>query len=567
LDANREPDRKRKRSQEDHDPWLQSRYEPAGKRARASSSGGTTKNKAAVDIDYDKDHSIKRDEHHSIKRDEHHPIEREDNPVEYWVDQIPWPEFSFDKGFKMSQTQLARKRSSSGMSYTRSVKEGLNPPQYTPGYEKVLQDANIYMDEELGPTISNTSQELCDVLLNSFFPPPSNSLFTGQSFLLTLNEARNENEPRVQRDILPLLVPCASLLYLHDRIIQCRYLSVKIQAGWTKITPLAGPLPIPDYVVGLKPSAFRRNEILQLQTYSAPNKATLFRDGLYFPFLICEVSIGSLYYIIQTYDFLKIKCGEQGLSIAERQTMHVASVAANAIVQLFRDRAVSRAEELNREILVFSISHDYAKVKVHGHYARIEEDKITLHRHLIRSFDLLDRNGKERWTTYHIVRKIYDYFAPIHLERIRSAVAQLSVGSSFGLSSVSLASNPGVDTEPESDSQETAEDDSSPQGEEAFKKPRLKPTAMLQQEIDWLRKEREESNRQKQEAEERLERQRQEMNSQLNAVITQLQTSNANAGNDSEVVTMLRQQNAELKEQLGRQTQEISKLTDAVLRR
>ena len=187
---------------------------------------------------------------------------------------------------------LNKKRSSSSLSYTQSVKEGLSPPQYTPGYEKVLENAGIYMNEE--QAISTTSQELCEVLLNSFFPPPSNSLFRGQSFLLVLNKSRSENEPRVQRDITPLLIPCASLLYLHDRIQECRHLSAKIQCEWTRITPLAGPLPVPDYVVGLQDSAFTRVEISQLQMYTAPNKATIFRDGLYFPFLIgevCDISI------------------------------------------------------------------------------------------------------------------------------------------------------------------------------------------------------------------------------------------------------------------------------------
>ena len=195
-----------------------------------------------------------------------------------------------------------KKRSSSSISYSQSVREGLNPPQYTPGYEEVLQDAGIYMNEELGRTISDASRELCEILLNSFFPPPSNSLFNHQSFLLTLDEVRNENEPRVQRDITPLLVPCASLLYLNDRILECRHLSTKIQSEWTKVTPLVGPLPTPDYVVGLKRSAFTRDEIFQLQIYSAPNKATIFRDGLYLPFLVCEVSLDRPRHAIQTYD-------------------------------------------------------------------------------------------------------------------------------------------------------------------------------------------------------------------------------------------------------------------------
>ncbi|KAL8645520.1 MAG: hypothetical protein Q9210_006664 [Variospora velana] len=448
FDASQRLERKRKRSQEDYNLRSQIGHKPAGKRARTSPPVCPGRNEVAASG----------------------PNRDEDDRVRRWIETATRSEPSSDNDPNMSRP-LNKKRSSSSMSYTQGVKEGLNPPQYTPGYEEVLQDAGIYMNEELGQTISNTSQELCEVLLNSFFPPPSNSLFGGQPFLLTLDEVRNENEPRVQRDITPLLVPCASLLYLHDRILQCRHLSAKIQSEWTKVTPLAGPLPTPDYVVGLKRSAFTRDEILQLQVYSAPNKATIFRDGLYFPFLVCEV-----------------KCGENGLSIAERQSMHVASVAANAIVELFRDRAVSRAEELHRKILVFSISHDYTTVKIHGHYACIDRDKTTLHRHLIRDFSLRDRNGKEKWTTHHIVRKIYDYFAPIHLERIRGAIAQLSVGSSFGLSSASLESNPGGDRETESDSQEMAEGAPSSQGTERAKKARLKPTAMLQQENDYLKK-------------------------------------------------------------------------------
>lgn len=222
--------------------------------------------------------------------------------IEHWRETGYWSPKYLDFNSAMSRP-LNQKRSSSSLSYTQSVKEGLNPPQYTLGYEQVLQNAGIYMNEEPGQTISDNSQELCEVLLNSFFPPPSNNSFGGQSFLLTLNEMRNENEARVQRDITPLLVPCASLLYLCDRVLQCRHLSAKIQSVWTKVTPLAGPLPIPDYVVGLKQSAFTSDEILRLQIYSAPNKPTIFRDGLYFPFLVCEVSTDRSRHAVQTYDF------------------------------------------------------------------------------------------------------------------------------------------------------------------------------------------------------------------------------------------------------------------------
>lgn len=215
------------------------------------------------------------------------------SPIKYWSKTGYWPEKFFNPDFGMSQP-LNKKPSAPNMSYTQSVKEGLNPPQYTPEYENTLREAGIFMNQEPGLSVSDTSQELCTTLLDSFFPPPTNSLFRDQSFLLILEEVRNDNEPRVQRDVLPLLVPCASLLFVHDRIAQCRHLAARIQGEWTKITTLAGPQPTPDYAVGLKPSAFTDEEISKLQDYTASNSATQFRDGLYFPFLVCEVSIDNI---------------------------------------------------------------------------------------------------------------------------------------------------------------------------------------------------------------------------------------------------------------------------------
>lgn len=166
--------------------------------------------------------------------------------------------------------------------------------------------------------------------------------------------------------------------------------------------------------------------------------------------------------------------------------MHVASVAANAIIQLYRDQAVSRLKELDRQILVFSVSHDHMHVAIHGHYARVEDgDKVTFHRYKLRSFDISDQDGKERWTAYHIVRKIYDYFAPIHLQRIRDAIEQLSTGLSFELSSASLESSCGVDQDDvESGSQEVSEVMSSSRGGDSAKKAKLKTKVMLQEEND-----------------------------------------------------------------------------------
>lgn len=188
--------------------------------------------------------------------------------------------------------------------------------------------------------------------------------------------------------------------------------------------------------------------------------------------------------------------------------------------------------QLHREVLYFSISHDHTIVKIFGHYPLIKEDKTHFHQHIIKTFDLSDNDGGDRWTAYNFVRKLYDYFAPIHLQRIRDAIPYLPEPASESfISTTSVETRSGVP-----DSQETAASASS-QNTETFKKPRLPPKskqtlskvseARLQEENDVYKTE------------------NNALKMQLNTVITQMQTSNANSGNDSEVVTLLRQQNTE----------------------
>jgi hypothetical protein len=183
------------------------------------------------------------------------------------------------------------------------------------------------------------------------------------------------------------------------------------------------------------------------------------------------------------------QCGENGLNIADRQNAHSASMAVNAILQLYREaetfreesRSVSRAEELHRKILIFSISHDHIWVNIYGHYALIDGAKITFHRHPIRSFNLTDRDGNDRWTAYKFVRKVYDHFAPIHLKRIQSAVARLREPDLEPCTSVANA-----DESEQADSQEMARSAPTSQDTHRFKKPKLPLTATLQKENEQL---------------------------------------------------------------------------------
>lgn len=90
----------------------------------------------------------------------------------------------------------------------------------------------------------------------------------------------------------------------------------------------------------------------------------------------------------------EVKCGNEALNIADRQNAHSASVAVNAVVELYR--AVSRQEELHRKILAFSVSHDNEAVRIYGHYPLINEKDTSFYRHPIKKFDFTSEDGKEK---------------------------------------------------------------------------------------------------------------------------------------------------------------------------
>jgi hypothetical protein len=60
---------------------------------------------------------------------------------------------------------------------------------------------------------------------------------------------------------------------------------------------------------------------------------------------------------------------------------------------------VGREQELHRQILGFSYSHDHESVRIWGHYPVINEDKTTFWRYPIRKFDFTERKGLEKWVS------------------------------------------------------------------------------------------------------------------------------------------------------------------------
>ncbi|KAI9732743.1 MAG: hypothetical protein M1818_007477 [Claussenomyces sp. TS43310] len=332
------------------------------------------------------------------------------DPITRWVEGKPWPKEYFQRENTMNPL-LKRKTSSSSLGRKSetsdgSAKEGKNPATKSRLYEKTLAAAGIYMGG--GPGITGACRTLCKSLLEAEQSLPPDSLFRDDRFEKTCERLRNENEAKVIRDISPLLVPSVEVLSAYGEE-HLETMVDHVNQKWYGCVPtVAGPAPQPDYSAGCKETIFTKGQVRKLEPFIRGWKGTPFlaTAWMYFPYLTVEV-----------------KCGNEGLNIADRQNAHSSGVAVKQVVDLYRK--VSRQHELNRKILSFSISHDQEAVRIYGHYPVIDGDQTSVYRHTIKKFDITSDSGEDKWTTYIFTRNLYDVYCPMHFERLRSAVDQL----------------------------------------------------------------------------------------------------------------------------------------------
>ncbi|PGH35294.1 hypothetical protein GX50_01874 [[Emmonsia] crescens] len=88
---------------------------------------------------------------------------------------------------------------------------------------------------------------------------------------------------------------------------------------------------------------------------------------------------------------------------------------------------VKHEKELHQQILAFSISHDHQMIRIYGHYPIINEEKTTYYRHSIREFSFAELDGREKWTSYMFVMRVYSDWAPSHFKRLCSAIDELPI--------------------------------------------------------------------------------------------------------------------------------------------
>ncbi|KAB5572275.1 hypothetical protein GE09DRAFT_1098838 [Coniochaeta sp. 2T2.1] len=338
---------------------------------------------------------------------------------------------------KKASTSLSRKRSGSNSSTTPSQdtisarsmtpsdqkpREEKSAPYRNAQYPLLLQTKGSYMGKSpLG--ITAESRSLCKILLDSEQPAPKESLFDDDVFESVCDNVENKNEARVIQDISRLIVPSVEQYALHAKHL--KHLTESVNEGWNNSIPLTGTRPQPDYSVGFRREAFTEDQLAKLSPFignfiAGDQSFFMATYYMYFPFLTCEV-----------------KCGAAALDIADRQNAHSMTLAVRAIVELFR--AVKREEEVNRQILAFSISHDHRSVRIYGHYPVLEGKDTKYYRHAIRTFDFTELDGRDKWTAYRFTKNVYDIWMHDHFKNICSAIDQLPSDLDFDVPSLSEA--------------------------------------------------------------------------------------------------------------------------------
>lgn len=323
--------------------------------------------------------------------------------------------FRYPLPIKKAPTSLRRKQSDSSLtgSSDQKKRESKSAPYRDSRYTMLLAAKGSYMEKsDLG--ITSTSLRSYKALLSLDQTVPNDSLFRDDVFEATCRSVEDRNEPRIIRSILPYIVPSAEdLAIMGATKLKC--LIENINEAWMGCIPVEGPRPQPDYSVGFRRSAFTEEQLNKLDPLVGSVFDTSFFIAtyrMYFPFLTCEV-----------------KCGAAALDIADRQNAHSMTAAVRSVVELYK--AVKREKELNREILAFSISHDHSAVRIYGHYAVINDSKITFYRHPIKKFDFTSEEGADKWTAYKFTKNVYEVWMPIHMKRICSAIDQLPSGLDF----------------------------------------------------------------------------------------------------------------------------------------
>ncbi|KAF4546982.1 Hypothetical protein D9617_77g092360 [Elsinoe fawcettii] len=260
-------------------------------------------------------------------------------------------------------------------------------------YMRASDSGMVEQDWELCKTLLTSTQELeRDILFDLHF----------EKFHANL---RGRSEARICTDLHPRLAPSVENLFIAGRT-SFGALVEGYNDAWLKSVPFYGPRPQPDHTYGFRWDCFSQLQRRKLKIDPQQKSLYTAREDIYFPYLTAEV-----------------KCGRQGLDLAERPNMHSMTVAMRGVVDLYR--RAGRTEEVHRRVLGFTISHDDAIERIHAYYPEINGDETTYWRKVIKEFAIGSHNGEQRWASYRFTLNVCEIFALRLLEQLKRVINEL----------------------------------------------------------------------------------------------------------------------------------------------
>jgi hypothetical protein len=268
-------------------------------------------------------------------------------------------------------------------------------------YPVVLETKGSFMRSSEAGLVPE-DKALHEELLHTVQTKPTSPLFNSQ-YDRFHSLLRGRSESRIYLDLHPLIVPSAENLFIMGRK-EFEGLVEGHNDLWVKAVPFYGPRPQPDHTYGFKWSNFTEKERKKLNIDPSDKSYFTAREDIYFPFLTSEV-----------------KCGKQGLDLADRPNAHSMTIALRGIVELYRK--ANRAADVHQRVLGYSISHDEHNARIYAHYPEIDGDKTTYWRETIKELNLCD--SQENWTPGQFTLNVCQRFAPKLLARLKSVINQL----------------------------------------------------------------------------------------------------------------------------------------------
>ena len=134
---------------------------------------------------------------------------------------------------------------------------------------------------------NEASRKFCNQLLQGDYKPAGYPVYRAKHRRAIQIQAATEAEAIIHRDILPTVVPSAQILHTIGKLKE-EHLRDEIDAPWMRASTMGDKHPKPDYVAGLRRSAFDEETWDKLMNYGTPDTPVLLSTATCFPLLIAE---------------------------------------------------------------------------------------------------------------------------------------------------------------------------------------------------------------------------------------------------------------------------------------